>query len=303
LQDVSIVNTHPFDEDFQYARVGNVHRREINVTIAKTYKLAYYKSSTILPSTPAYIEIHSRSPSGYPPYNLSQTFSNSAIFASPALSTQQVSSLGTISHATNDAAYWGPYTPQNHILESIYAPPSTNYITNNLNVLNSQVGSGPAIPYADMYLNQNYSLLALGDRYGRNNSIKIITLSRKGHPIKTEQIMEPNVFECVEVYPTVNSCTNGTVPFADFYGAELAISENRLIVSAEATDDSGIPGPGSKGAIYLYSKKGDWALDKIIKGTNFGDRLGNHVAASAIEYAYSQLSSNSNQGKVFVSQW
>ncbi len=289
--------TNSYTTPFKYIKIGNqFNDDEINIThgtsvfIKFTNPTSYSSCNSSSPNNK--IVIYRRVAGVYTIYHnssLSNVFSHAVTIPSPLLGR-------FVFYGQTSCNYWagGPGT-FNKIEKLQYT--GSNY--------NANVGplfpNESVLPFLDIDNSRRYSQLAIGDMLGRNRIIKILTMTVTGRIEKEENIIESNVYECLGLS---GSCSNGVggILDSDFYGSTLSISGDKLIVGAPFSDYS-FAGPfNGTGKIYIYKKRGVWALEKILSGIS-GQGIGNWVVSSEKNYVFSQTNFNSGQGKVYVGEW
>jgi FG-GAP repeat len=293
--DQLIVNSHT--TPFQYIKVGNQPLDdELVITHGNQWSINYINTNTYLQCNSATspnnkIVIYRRISGSYSVY---YTTGLDNIF-SQGVTIPNVSVGRRVFYAKNSCNYWSSTPGTYNTLNRLDYSPSPGYIPYGGPLPNISI-----FPFLDLDYNGKYSQIAIGDRYGRNKSIKILTVSLRGTIESEENILESNVYECLGFTPT--TCINGSVIDADYYGSTLSISNNKLIVGAPFTELGSMFSVNQKGAIYIYKKKGVWGLEKIITGIS-GQGIGNFVASTDKNYVYSQTNFNTGQGKVYVGEW
>lgn len=298
----SIVGTstiiNPNTTPWLHAKFGNqIPDHEIVFTYGNEFKVPYSTSSTYSNCTSANpsannVEVFRMNGSGVFTSYHTVTASN---IVSQALTIPNAGLGRRTFYAQTSCDYWAGLPGTHKSLNRLDWHPTSGY-----NNFPGTLPESSVLPSLDIHNTGKYSLLAIGNRYGRNRSIKILRISSSGNIDSEENIIESNAYECFSITPS--ACINGAIPNADFYSETLSISENKLVVGARGSEFSGIGGPGSKGAVYLYKKEGSWYLDKVIEGVA-GDAIGNAVAATNNTYSYSQTNFNGGEGKVFIGEW
>ena len=297
MADQLIVNTHT--TPFKYIKIGNqMNDDEINIThgTPNFFKFTDPNSFSTCNSSSSSnnkVVIYRRVSGAYSIY-YSSPISN--IF-SPAVTIQSPLLGRFIFYGNTSCLYWGSSPGTFNKIEKLEYTGAV-YLPN----LGVPIPNSAVLPFIDLdNSKRRYSQIAIGDQLGRNRSIKILTLTVTGRIEKEENIIESNVYECIGLPGT---CLNGVggILNADFYGSKLSISGDKLIVGSPYSDYS-FAGPfDGTGKIYLYKKRGVWALEKILSG-NPGQGIGNWVVSTEKNYAYSQTTFNTNQGKVYIGEW
>lgn len=298
ISDQLITNTHT--SPFLNVKIGNqAIDDELVITYGSNFRPSYFNNTTYSMCTSTNpssnkLSIFRRSSGTY-----------SAIYNSGGsnLYSQGVTIPGTsitrkVIYAKNSCDYWAAVPGTFNTLNIINYHPTSGYNELGNPTFNPH---NSIIPKIDLHYNGKYSLLAVGDAYGRNRNIRIFTISQSGSIDKEENIIESNVYQCIGFTPS--ACTNGSVFDADFYANTLSISQDKLIVGAFGT---GLTFNGitytAPGSLYIYKKKGTWGLDKIINGLS-GESIGRAIASSNDNYVFSSTVFNLGQGKVFIGEW
>jgi hypothetical protein len=306
ISPINVEQTIPntYSRPILYVKVGNQNLSdEIIITYGEKFSPSFTTTNTwsdcnSTNANTSKISVFSRVSNSGSAYSLFANTPTNNMF-SVGLSIPHVSVGRRLIYAEASCNYWSIANTSPVINKVNYNPSPAGYVfipqTNSLP--NSSI-----IPTLDLDYNGTYSQLAIGDLYGRNKQIKILTISRLGQIDKEESIKEPNVWECLGLTPT--SCTNGTAIDADYYASTLSISNNMLIVGAPNSFLNFTLGQGWKGngVIYIYKRSGAWGLHKIIKGQT-DEGIGAAVASTDKNYFYSSIIKNSYQGSVYVGEW